>query len=77
MRLLLLKTSSWRDVKFVSAPRQDAAFNKTSRSLQDLQQKDLGVKPEFRSVQPEEPVVALRDMRTGRLHIMELYLLST
>ncbi|KAI3371349.1 hypothetical protein L3Q82_023562 [Scortum barcoo] len=26
---------------------QDAAFNKTSRSLQDLQQKDLGVKPEF------------------------------
>lgn len=31
--------------------QQDAAFNKTSRSLQDLQQKDLGVKPEFRSVQ--------------------------
>ncbi|XP_070686977.1 ankyrin repeat domain-containing protein 27 [Pempheris klunzingeri] len=26
---------------------QDAAFNKTSRSLQELQQKDLGVKPEF------------------------------
>uniref|UniRef100_A0A8C6VPK0 Ankyrin repeat domain 27 n=1 Tax=Nothobranchius furzeri TaxID=105023 RepID=A0A8C6VPK0_NOTFU len=26
---------------------QDAAFNKTTRSLQDLQQKDLGVKPEF------------------------------
>ncbi|XP_056137373.1 ankyrin repeat domain-containing protein 27 [Lampris incognitus] len=26
---------------------QDAAFNKTARSLQDLQQKDLGVKPEF------------------------------
>uniref|UniRef100_A0A671U705 Ankyrin repeat domain 27 n=1 Tax=Sparus aurata TaxID=8175 RepID=A0A671U705_SPAAU len=26
---------------------QDAAFNKTSRRLQDLQQKDLGVKPEF------------------------------
>ncbi|CAN9499033.1 unnamed protein product [Ophioblennius macclurei] len=26
---------------------QDAAFNKTSRSLQDLQQKHLGVKPEF------------------------------
>lgn len=30
---------------------QDAAFNKTTRSLQDLQQKELGVKPEFRSVQ--------------------------
>ena len=29
---------------------QDAAFNKTARGLQDLQQKDLGVKPEFRSV---------------------------
>lgn len=28
---------------------QDAAFNKTSRSLQELQQKELGVKPEFRS----------------------------
>ncbi|TKS73792.1 Ankyrin repeat domain-containing protein 27 VPS9 domain-containing protein [Collichthys lucidus] len=27
--------------------RLDAAFNKTSRSLQELQQKDLGVKPEF------------------------------
>ncbi|KAK5866823.1 hypothetical protein PBY51_011367 [Eleginops maclovinus] len=26
---------------------QDAAFNKTTRSLQDLQQKELGVKPEF------------------------------
>uniref|UniRef100_A0A3B4UVT6 Ankyrin repeat domain 27 n=1 Tax=Seriola dumerili TaxID=41447 RepID=A0A3B4UVT6_SERDU len=26
---------------------QDAAFNKTTRSLQELQQKDLGVKPEF------------------------------
>ncbi|KAF7654089.1 hypothetical protein LDENG_00074800, partial [Lucifuga dentata] len=26
---------------------QDATFNKTTRSLQDLQQKDLGVKPEF------------------------------
>uniref|UniRef100_A0A8C9Z0U0 Ankyrin repeat domain 27 n=1 Tax=Sander lucioperca TaxID=283035 RepID=A0A8C9Z0U0_SANLU len=26
---------------------QDAAFNKTSRSLQELQQKELGVKPEF------------------------------
>ncbi|XP_070828614.1 ankyrin repeat domain-containing protein 27 [Chaetodon trifascialis] len=26
---------------------QDAAFNKTSRSLQELQQKDVGVKPEF------------------------------
>ncbi|XP_041794812.1 ankyrin repeat domain-containing protein 27 isoform X2 [Chelmon rostratus] len=26
---------------------QDAAFNKTSRSLQELQQKHLGVKPEF------------------------------
>ncbi|XP_030620523.1 ankyrin repeat domain-containing protein 27 isoform X2 [Chanos chanos] len=26
---------------------QDAAFNKTARSLQDLQQKDLGVKSEF------------------------------
>ncbi|XP_056907954.1 ankyrin repeat domain-containing protein 27 isoform X4 [Takifugu flavidus] len=26
---------------------QDAAFNKTSRSLQELQQKDLGVKPQF------------------------------
>uniref|UniRef100_A0A3Q3XF11 VPS9 domain-containing protein n=1 Tax=Mola mola TaxID=94237 RepID=A0A3Q3XF11_MOLML len=26
---------------------QDATFNKTSRSLQELQQKDLGVKPEF------------------------------
>uniref|UniRef100_H3CYI9 Ankyrin repeat domain 27 n=1 Tax=Tetraodon nigroviridis TaxID=99883 RepID=H3CYI9_TETNG len=26
---------------------QDAAFNKTSRSLQELQQKDLGVTPEF------------------------------
>ncbi|XP_007551458.1 ankyrin repeat domain-containing protein 27 isoform X2 [Poecilia formosa] len=26
---------------------QDASFNKTTRSLQDLQQKDLGVKPEF------------------------------
>ncbi|KAM9754460.1 ankyrin repeat domain-containing protein 27 isoform 2-T2 [Menidia menidia] len=26
---------------------QDAAFNKNTRSLQDLQQKDLGVKPEF------------------------------
>ena len=31
-------------------PKQDAAFNKTTRSLQDLQLKDLGVKPEFRSV---------------------------
>lgn len=30
-----------------SAP-QDAAFNKTSRSLQELQQRDVGVKPEFR-----------------------------
>lgn len=29
--------------------QQDAAFNKTSRSLQELQQKDLGVKPQFRS----------------------------
>lgn len=28
--------------------KQDAAFNKTSRSLQELQQKDLGVKPQFR-----------------------------
>ncbi|XP_027898184.1 ankyrin repeat domain-containing protein 27 isoform X2 [Xiphophorus couchianus] len=28
---------------------QDASFNKITRSLQDLQQKDLGVKPEFRS----------------------------
>uniref|UniRef100_A0A3B5L2S3 VPS9 domain-containing protein n=1 Tax=Xiphophorus couchianus TaxID=32473 RepID=A0A3B5L2S3_9TELE len=26
---------------------QDASFNKITRSLQDLQQKDLGVKPEF------------------------------
>ncbi|XP_077067659.1 ankyrin repeat domain-containing protein 27 isoform X2 [Siphateles boraxobius] len=26
---------------------RDAAFNKTTRSLQELQQKDLGVKPEF------------------------------
>ncbi|XP_037622212.1 ankyrin repeat domain-containing protein 27 isoform X3 [Sebastes umbrosus] len=26
---------------------QDAAFNKTTRSLQELQQKELGVKPEF------------------------------
>ncbi|XP_035800918.2 ankyrin repeat domain-containing protein 27 isoform X1 [Amphiprion ocellaris] len=26
---------------------QDAAFNKTTRSLQELQQKDLGVKPKF------------------------------
>ncbi|KAI4799403.1 hypothetical protein KUCAC02_016939 [Chaenocephalus aceratus] len=26
---------------------QDAAFNKTTRSLHDLQQKELGVKPEF------------------------------
>ncbi|KAL8194884.1 UNVERIFIED_CONTAM: Ankyrin repeat domain-containing protein 27 [Gekko kuhli] len=26
---------------------EDAAFNKITRSLQDLQQKDLGVKPEF------------------------------
>nr|XP_020471416.1 ankyrin repeat domain-containing protein 27 isoform X2 [Monopterus albus] len=26
---------------------QDATFNKTTRSLQELQQKDLGVKPEF------------------------------
>ncbi|KAF3706070.1 Ankyrin repeat domain-containing protein 27 VPS9 domain-containing protein [Channa argus] len=26
---------------------QDAAFNKTTRSLQELQQQDLGVKPEF------------------------------
>ncbi|XP_054631968.1 ankyrin repeat domain-containing protein 27 isoform X2 [Dunckerocampus dactyliophorus] len=26
---------------------QDAAFNKTTRSLQDLQHKDLGVRPEF------------------------------
>lgn len=35
----------------VSSASQDAAFNKTTRSLQELQQKDLGVKPEFRSVQ--------------------------
>lgn len=34
-----------------AACQQDAAFNKTTRSLQELQQKDLGVKPEFRSVQ--------------------------
>lgn len=27
---------------------EDAAFNKITRSLQDLQQKDIGVKPEFR-----------------------------
>ncbi|CAG01081.1 unnamed protein product, partial [Tetraodon nigroviridis] len=33
----------------VSSALQDAAFNKTSRSLQELQQKDLGVTPEFRS----------------------------
>lgn len=26
---------------------EDAAFNKITRSLQDLQQKDIGVKPEF------------------------------
>ncbi|CAK6977928.1 LOW QUALITY PROTEIN: ankyrin repeat domain-containing protein 27%2C partial [Scomber scombrus] len=32
---------------FRGARRQDAAFNKTTRSLQDLQQKELGVKPEF------------------------------
>lgn len=32
-----------------SSSSQDAAFNKTSRSLQELQQKELGVKPEFRS----------------------------
>uniref|UniRef100_A0A8D0D558 Ankyrin repeat domain 27 n=1 Tax=Sander lucioperca TaxID=283035 RepID=A0A8D0D558_SANLU len=30
-----------------AARQQDAAFNKTSRSLQELQQKELGVKPEF------------------------------
>uniref|UniRef100_A0AAX7TDC8 VPS9 domain-containing protein n=1 Tax=Astatotilapia calliptera TaxID=8154 RepID=A0AAX7TDC8_ASTCA len=36
-----------------AAGRQDAAFNKTTRSLQELQQKELGVKPEFRSV-PEQ-----------------------
>lgn len=35
----------------LSASLQDAAFNKTTRSLQELQLKDLGVKPEFRSVQ--------------------------
>lgn len=36
----------------VSSVRQDAAFNKTSRSLQQLQHKDLGVKPHFRSAPP-------------------------
>lgn len=36
----------------VSSVQQDAAFNKTSRSLQELQHKDLGVKPNFRSAQP-------------------------
>lgn len=38
---------------------QDAAFNKTSRSLQELQQKDLGVKPEFRSALPLLRLVAM------------------
>uniref|UniRef100_A0AAQ5Z1J2 VPS9 domain-containing protein n=1 Tax=Amphiprion ocellaris TaxID=80972 RepID=A0AAQ5Z1J2_AMPOC len=32
---------------FIAAHQQDAAFNKTTRSLQELQQKDLGVKPKF------------------------------
>lgn len=35
----------------VCVPEQDAAFNKTTRGLQELQQKDLGVKADFRSVQ--------------------------
>lgn len=40
---------SFYSVLCSDAFQQDAAFNKTSRSLQELQQKDLGVKPQFRS----------------------------
>lgn len=40
------------DLRSALLHQQDAAFNKTSRSLQELQQKDLGVKPEFRSADP-------------------------
>uniref|UniRef100_A0A667YUW0 Ankyrin repeat domain 27 n=1 Tax=Myripristis murdjan TaxID=586833 RepID=A0A667YUW0_9TELE len=44
--------SSWRrrPIQLLSrllCVQQDAAFNKTTRSLQELQQKDLGVKSEF------------------------------
>lgn len=35
-------------IKCVFLSHKDAAFNKTTRSLHDLQQKELGVKPEFR-----------------------------
>ncbi|XP_067091480.1 ankyrin repeat domain-containing protein 27 [Osmerus mordax] len=48
---------------------QDAAFNKTTRSLQDLQLKDLGVKPEF-SINIPRAKRALGDLNhcTSPLH---------
>lgn len=48
MLFITVMTPKRQFQKFLS--RQDAAFNKTTRSLQELQQKELGVKPEFRSV---------------------------
>uniref|UniRef100_A0A3B4YVW7 Ankyrin repeat domain 27 (VPS9 domain) n=1 Tax=Seriola lalandi dorsalis TaxID=1841481 RepID=A0A3B4YVW7_SERLL len=49
LQCLLRDSRLWMSCSHVSsaACQQDAAFNKTTRSLQELQQKDLGVKPEF------------------------------
>ncbi|XP_078138986.1 ankyrin repeat domain-containing protein 27 isoform X2 [Centroberyx gerrardi] len=47
---------------------QDAAFNKTTRSLQELQQKELGVKPEFSINLPR----AKRELSQLNLHTSPL-----